>query len=80
MEKEFIFLRLVEGKKKDGSRYAFMDYVNPVTFEPLRLWYSEKPVEFANLSKKLTKGCELKKFVGLCKIDDKDHVYISDIK
>lgn len=80
MEKEFLFLRLVQGTKKDGSRYAFLDYVSPTTFEPLKLWYSDKPIEFANLQKKLTKGKELTKFTGLVKLDDHNRFYFYDIK
>lgn len=80
MEKEFIFLRLVSGTKKDGSHYSFLDYLNPSTFEPLRYWYNDKPIDFATLSKKLKKGDELKKFTGICGVDDKDHIYIKDVK
>lgn len=80
MEKEFIFLRLVEGTKKDGTRYYFLDYISPTSFEPLRYWYNDKPTDFVTLKKKLTKGNELKKFVGICGVDDKDHIYIKDIK
>lgn len=80
MEKEFIFLRLVDGTKKDGTKYYFLDYVNPITYEPLRYWYNDKPVDYVNLKKKLIKGCELKKFIGICGVDDHDHIYIKDIK
>lgn len=80
MEKEFIFLRLVKGTKKDGSIYMFLDYVNPITFEPIKYWYNDKPMEFANLQKKLVKGCELKKFIGICGVDEQDHIYIKDVK
>lgn len=80
MEKEFIFLRLIKGTKKDGTSYMFLDYINPITFEPLRYWYNDKPIEFNNLLKKLTKGNELKKFVGICGVDEHDHIFIKDIK
>lgn len=80
MEKEFVFLRLVEGHKKDGNAYRFMDYVNPITFEPLRYWYTDKPIEFATLKKKIVKGMELKKLTGICQVDEHDHIIIADIK
>lgn len=80
MEKEFIFLRLVEGHKKDGNTYRFMDYVNPNTYEPLRYWYTDNPNEFATLKKKIVKGMELKKLVGICQVDEHGYLIIVDIK
>lgn len=81
MEKDFVFLRLVKGKKKNGDNFYFMDYYNPKTFEPKREWYNDKLVDFVNLEKKLVgKGLEDKKIIGICGIDEHDHVYIKDVK
>lgn len=79
MEKEFVFLRLVKGKKRNGDNFCFMDYYNPVTFEPKREWYNDRPTEFVVLERKL-EGKHEKKLIGICGIDNNDHVYIKDVK
>lgn len=79
MEKEFVFLRLVKGKKKNGDMFYFMDYYNPVTYEPKREWYNDRPTDFVVLERKL-QGKEEKKLIGICGIDNNDHVYIKDVK